>query len=375
MTNQLPTTTTFRGHTYPLQWKTLGEVFKRIKGTPITAKEMKIIANDDGDIRIFAGGKTVVNAFAKDIPNGNIIRNPAVIVQSRGIIDVVYYDKPFTFKNEMWAYIHSNHITLKFLYHFLKVNIKQLRDKANAMGAFPQISIPDTENLLIPIPPVELQEQIVEILDRFSALTAELQNELQNELAARREQYAYYRNRLLDFGRTNRAQWLPLEEVCKIKNGKDYKHLGSGEIPVYGSGGIMTYVDSFTYDKESVLLPRKGSIGKIHYVDKPFWNVDTVYYTEIDKSQIKPKFLYYYLTTVNLESMNCGTGAIPSLTQAILYKIPIPIPPLEEQERIVGILDRLEAAYNDLMVSIPAEIAARREQYAYYRNRLLSFAE
>ena len=85
-------------------FKMVKEVYTRLKGTPITAEKMKEIACDDGEIRVFAGGKTVVNAHEKDIPKANITRIPAVLVQSRGVIDVVYYEKPFTFKNEMWAY-------------------------------------------------------------------------------------------------------------------------------------------------------------------------------------------------------------------------------------------------------------------------------
>jgi type I restriction enzyme S subunit len=160
-----------------------------------------------------------------------------------------------------------------------------------------------------------------------------------------------------------------LGEVVTIKNGKDYKHLPSGDIPVYGSGGIMTYVNTSCYDKPTVLLPRKGSIGKIYYVDTPFWNVDTVYYTEIRSDVIIPKFLYYFLTTIDLESKNVGTGAIPSLTQAVLYRIEIPLPPLAVQEEIVRILDCFSAYTAELQ----AELQARKEQYEYYRNKLLSF--
>ena len=136
------------------------------------------------------------------------------------------------------------------------------------------------------------------------------------------------------------VEFSPLKNIAIIKNGKDYKHCGPGDIPVYGSGGIMTYIDQFCYDKPTVLLPRKGSIGKIYYVETPFWNVDTVYYTDINTTKVCPKFLYYFLATIDLEKMNCGKGAVPSLTQEILYRIIIPVPPIEVQEEIVRILDR-----------------------------------
>ena len=165
------------------------------------------------------------------------------------------------------------------------------------------------------------------------------------------------------------VEFSPLKNIAIIKNGKDYKHCGPGDIPVYGSGGIMTYIDQFCYDKPTVLFPRKGSIGKIYYVETPFWNVDTVYYTDINTTKVCPKFLYYFLATIDLEKMNCGKGAVPSLTQEILYRIIIPVPPIEVQEEIVRILDR----FADYAASLQAELQARKEQYEYYRNLLLTF--
>ena len=99
-----------------VEFMPIKDVYQRLKGTPITAAKMKEIENANGDIRVFAGGKTVINAFEDDIPNANITRVPAVLVQSRGVIDVVYYDKPFTFKNEMWAYTHESQVAVKYLY-------------------------------------------------------------------------------------------------------------------------------------------------------------------------------------------------------------------------------------------------------------------
>ena len=163
-------------------------------------------------------------------------------------------------------------------------------------------------------------------------------------------------------------------EVLTIKHGKDYKKLKNGTFPVYGSGGIMGYVDSYVYDKPAVLIPRKGSITNIFYVDTPFWNVDTIYYTIVRKNTILPKYLFYFMKTIDLSLLDTGSGR-PSLTMQILNKIKIPIPPLSEQERIVEILDQFDALVNDLSIGIPAEIKARKQQYEYYRNKLLSFEE
>ena len=173
--------------------------FKRLKGTNITAGKMKEIENNNGNIKIFAGGKTMIMAKEEDIPNPNITKIPAVLVQSRGIIDFIYYDKPFTFKNEMWAYTCENQITLKYLYYVLKSNINYYRTASIGMGAMPQISLGVTEKFKIKIPPLEEQERIVNILDRFDKLCNDISEGLPAEIEARKKQYEYYRDKLLTF--------------------------------------------------------------------------------------------------------------------------------------------------------------------------------
>lgn len=160
-----------------------------------------------------------------------------------------------------------------------------------------------------------------------------------------------------------------LGDIVRIKNGKDHKELGEGEYPVFGSGGIMRYADTYAYNKPSVLIPRKGSLGNLFYVDFPFWNVDTIFYTEIDEAQIHPKFFYYYMTTVGLGDMN-QAGGVPSQTQSVLNELKIPVPPLEVQREIVEVLN----LFTNLEAELEAELAARRKQYDYYRNHLLSFS-
>lgn len=174
-----------------------------------------------------------------------------------------------------------------------------------------------------------------------------------------------------------RVEWLPLEKIAKIKHGKDWKGLDSGDIPVYGSGGIMGYVDAASYSKPTVLIPRKGSITNIFYVETPFWNVDTIFYTDIDTSKVIPKYLYQFIKTIDLMSLDTGSGR-PSLTQAILNNILIPLPcpenpkrSLEIQAEIVRILD----TFTELTAELTAELKARKKQYNYYRDQLLSFEE
>ncbi len=158
---------------------------------------MRDIAREDGDIQVFAGGATRVFAYESDLPKGNIIRKPAVLIQSRGKVDVVYCEVPFTFKNEMWAYSCEDKNQVKYLYYYLKAHLAHFRDIAERMGAFPQIAIPDTENFPIPLPPLSEQARIVSILDRFEALVHGLQEGLPGELQVRRAQYDYWRDRLV----------------------------------------------------------------------------------------------------------------------------------------------------------------------------------
>ncbi|EEW2009089.1 restriction endonuclease subunit S [Escherichia coli] len=170
------------------------------------------------------------------------------------------------------------------------------------------------------------------------------------------------------------VEWLPLSGLARIRNGKDHKSLSEGEFPVYGSGGIMRYVDTYAYNKPSVLIPRKGSLGNLFFVNVPFWTVDTIFYTEIDEAQIRPKYLYYFLTTVGLGEMN-QAGGVPSQTQSVLNKLKIPIPcpdnpekSLAIQSEIVRILDKFTA----LTAELTAELNMRKKQYNYYRDQLLN---
>lgn len=158
----------------------------------------------------------------------------------------------------------------------------------------------------------------------------------------------------------NGVEYKKLSDVLTIRNGKDYKGFAEGSIPVYGSGGIMTYIDHFAYDKPSVLIPRKGSLDKLYYVDVPFWTVDTIFYTVIDTKIVEPKYIFYVLQKEHLEKLN-KAGGVPSLTQAVISKVKIPVPPMPVQREIVRILDNF------------TELTARKKQYEYYRDTLLAF--
>lgn len=185
---------------------------------------------------------------------------------------------------------------------------------------------------------------------------------------------AGFLEKLLDGGD---VAWVPLEEVATIKHGRDWKHLNEGDIPVYSSGGIMGYVDEYSYGKPTVLIPRKGSITNIFFVETPLWNVDTIYYTEIDESQIVPKFFYYFICTLDMMSMDTGSGR-PSLTQSILNKIEVPIPCPDDPKKslaIQGEIVRILDSFTELTAELTAELNQRKKQYNHYRDQLLTFDE
>ena len=132
-----------------------------------------------------------------------------------------------------------------------------------------------------------------------------------------------------------------LSDLLEIKYGKDHKNLADGIIPVYGSGGIMRYVNEFLYDGESILIPRKGTLNNLFYVRGRFWTVDTIFWSKINTEKVFGKFLFYYLTTLDFASMNVGT-AVPSMTSAILNDINIKLPSIDNQKKIAHILSTLD---------------------------------
>jgi type I restriction enzyme, S subunit len=140
-----------------------------------------------------------------------------------------------------------------------------------------------------------------------------------------------------------RKEWVEttLGEVVNIKYGKDHKHLGNGAYPLYGSGGIMRHVEKPLYEKESILIPRKGTLSNLFYVDKPFWSVDTIFYTEIDNKKVNPLFLFYKLKTINLAGLDVGS-AVPSLTTKVLNPLELYIPLPSEQKTIANILSSFD---------------------------------
>ena len=223
-------------------------------------------------------------------------------------------------------------------------------------------------DVLIPVPPLEIQREIVQILDNFAELTAELTAELEK----RKKQYEYYRHKMMA---TQEGQFeFPVH--CKILRGEyiTKKEAVPGPVPVILGGQEPAYfIDRANHYGKAIVISRSGaSAGYVSYWDEPIFATDG-FIIETD-GELEIRFLYHWLKDrqMELNQMKKG-GGVPHITGANLSSLRPPLPPLAEQKRIVDILDRFDRLCNDLTAGLPAEIAARKKQYEYYRDKLLSF--
>lgn len=162
-----------------------------------------------------------------------------------------------------------------------------------------------------------------------------------------------------------------LQELMKIKYGKNQKKVEdeNGEFPILGTGGVMGYANKFLYDKPSVLIGRKGSISKVKYIDKPFWTVDTLFYTEINENKALPLYIYYYLSQIDFNYYNEGT-TIPSLRTETLNKIEIYLPNIKVQNKIVDFFSNI-----DKKIELNTKIISNLEQLSQtlFKNWFIDF--
>lgn len=194
------------------------------------------------------------------------------------------------------------------------------------------ISWDDICRLELPVPPIEKQ---LEIVNRYKAITDRiaLKQKINDNLDAQAE--AIYKD---IFVINPSPDWATgtLKDLLTVKYGKDHKQLADGNIPLYGSGGIMRYVERALYEKESVLVPRKGSLNNVLYVNKPFWSVDTMFYTEMKHDNVA-KYVYYYIREKDLAGMDTGS-AVPSMSAEIIHSMQLFIPDNNTLDRFERIL-------------------------------------
>ncbi len=278
-------------------------------------------------------------------------------------------------EGKIWVNNHAHIIEekegvlLRYLYHYLQtVNVS-----AYIHGNIPKLTGGDFKAISIPVPPLEVQREIVRVLDSFTLLTAELTA----ELTARKKQYEFYRNRLLWFGKNIKS--IPLSQIANVFRGEyiTQKNSIKGNIPVIlGGQEPAYYIDKSNHEGEIVVIARSGaSAGFVSYWNEPIFVTDGFGY-EAKKDVVFPRYLYYVLKNMEqeLNLMKRGAG-VPHVSGEMLGKIELPVPDINVQKKVVEILDSFDGICNDLNIGLPAEIEARQVQYEYYRDKLLSFKE
>ena len=259
---------------------------------------------------------------------------------------------------------------------------KQIMKTASGVTRF-NVSKKKFSTIIIPLPPLRVQARIVEILDKFTQLEAELEAELE----ARNKQYDFYRNRLLDFAHRDdlagQVEWKTLGEICENLDSQRRPITSSkrkkGIYPYYGASGIVDFVESYIYEGDYLLVSEDGANLLARNTPIAFsisgknWVNNHAHVLKFDTYEGR-KFVEYYLNHIDLKPYISG-AAQPKLNQNNLNSIPIPLPPLSEQRRIVDILDRFDTLTNSISEGLPREIALRRKQYEYYRDALLNFPQ
>lgn len=318
------------------------------------------------------------------------------------VVDEDIPDSVYSYHIMRYRLYEKNNITPYFIsYLFETENLRTQIFKASKGLTRYGLSGKDFGKLSIPIPPLPIQEEIVKILDSFTQLEAELEAELE----ARRKQYEYYRNKLLSATMVSgkwlmngvEVQWKTLGEVCKITSGgtpstNEKLYWENGSIPWLKSevckdsylSSAKTFITELGLNNSSakyleigtVLMAMVGAtIFKTAYLNfRATTNQNIAGIKSIDTSILSDKFIFYFI----LNSYNFLTSKLSGYNMINLSQIKsiqIPIPPLAEQERIVGILDKFDALVNDISIGLPAEIDGRRKQYNYYRGKLLTFKQ
>lgn len=289
------------------------------------------------------------------------------------------------------AIVTDETVLSEYLFHYMRSQYLKLRDLSAGNGTRGGLNMKMIESYLVPVPPVEIQSEIVGILNGFTNLLMELTA----ELTARKAQYSYYRDKLLTF--ESRIQLLPLKEIAKFSYGytdKAQEHgdtrflritdiAEDGTMKPEGAKYILLNDESKKYlvKKGDLLLARTGATyGKTLYVpdNSPAVYASFLIKIELDNSKISNRF-YWHFSKSNqywrqAEKLVSKGGQQQFNTNAV-ERVVVPVPPLDVQSRIVNVLDNFEKICSDLNIGLPAEIEARQKQYEYYRDKLLTFKE
>ncbi|MDY5200006.1 MAG: restriction endonuclease subunit S [Candidatus Cryptobacteroides sp.] len=298
---------------------------------------------------------------------------------------------------ECWAaddcefIIGGHQVINRYIYYYLMTKQNYLLSKVRK-ASIPRLSPSIIKDLEIPLPPLPVQEEIVRILDAFTELQAELQAELQK----RKQQYNYYLDNLLNFKNINRGgyqaevRWMMLKDigkVCMCKRILKSQTSSSGDVPFFKigtfGGNADAYISQALFNeykakysypqKGEVLISAAGTIGRTIVFDgtPSYFQDSNIVWLKHDESIVLNSYLRYCYA-LNPWVVSTG-GTIARLYNDNILEATIPVPSLANQQRIVAILDRFDRLTNDLNAGLPAEIEKRRQQYEYYRDKLLTF--
>ncbi len=278
-------------------------------------------------------------------------------------------------EGKIWVNNHAHiieedrDVLLRYLYHCLQT----IRVDDLIHGNIPKLNQGDFRKLQIPVPPLEVQREIVHVLDNFTLLSAGLSESLSAELSARRKQYEYYRNSMLSLN-IDSQEVLLSDIVVGIFSGKNKERLEESQYPVYGSTGIIAKTNTPVYNHEQILVARVGAnAGYVHLADGQYDVSDNTLILDVKRDCVL-KYIYYVLVNMNLNRYAKGGGQ-PLITASQLKKLSISLPQYEMQQKIVSVLDNFAAICSDLSSDLLAEIEACSKQYEHYRDKLLTFKE
>ena len=373
---------------------------KTISYPYLLAKDLKSLEVENGDVRLLETGISKdLKWTTEEVAGDYVCEGEIVAIPWGGTPNVKYYKGKFvTADNRIATANDKSILSNKYLYYWMANNIDTIAKLYRGAG-IQHPSMAGVLNLSIPLPPLPVQQEIVRILDTFTELEAELETELEAELEARKKQYEYYRDTLLSFEHDDpEVEWKRLGEVCEMRNGytpskSKPEYWEDGNIPWFRMEDIRTngriLSDSILhittegvkgkglFPANSIILATTATIGEHALIivdslaNQRFTNLSIRKSLE---SEIDIKFFFYYMFIVDEWCKNnTNPGTFASVDTKKLANVLIPLPPLSVQQEIVRILDKFEALTSDLQSGLPAEIEARRKQYEYYRDRLLTF--
>ena len=365
----------------------LSEVAQRQKGMPITATKMKELAETPGMLRIYAGGQTQVDVDPRLIEEKYIINEPSVIVRSRGYIDFARSDGPFTHKNEMWSYsVKDARANISFIYYYLLTQRPALQLHAQATSVkLPQLSVADTDHLQIPLPPLEVQEEIARILDQF----VELDRELEQEIAGRTVQFNQVREDLISgasFPRVPVGSLATRVSTGATPKAGESRYYQDGDIPWLRTGEVNfgevweteKLITQAALDETNVswiaehcvIVAISGATaGRVAVNKIPMTTNQHCCNMQINPEQADYRFVFHALAASYEDLKAQGRGARGDLNTSIIKGFKIPLPPIEVQEEIASQLD----TFTEYIDNLKRERELRQKQYEHYRDQLLDF--